>query len=149
MSWNEQDEKRFAASMRALYPGVPETAWGTYRATAMSLKGHQRLDVDPSIEREIREDTVRRLLSAGGPLHQYLHPEGDGATFSRFKELINEALGTDFSYADLYNGRFAGWLFNGSLEWSEADRQQADDLDGLTSKSDDAADERATLYFSL
>lgn len=140
MSWNEQDEKRFAASMHALYPGVPETAWGTYRATAMSLKGHQRLDVDSSIEREIREDTVRRLLSIGGPLYQYLHPEGDGATFSRFKELINEELGTNLNYMDLYKGQFAGWLFNGSLEWSEADQQQADDLDSLTSKSDDVDD---------
>lgn len=140
MNWSEKDEKHFTASMRALYPGVPETAWGTYRATAMSLKDYQRLDVDSIIEREIREDTVRRLLSIGGPLYQYLHPEGDGATFSRFKELINEVLGTNLNYADLYSGQFAGWLFNGSLEWSEADRQQADDLDSLISKSDDIDD---------
>lgn len=91
-------------------------------------KSPQRRAIDDSFYREIREETVRRLLAVGGPLYQYIHPEGDGATFSRFKELINETLGTNLSYTDLYSGQFAGWLFNGSLEWSEANRQQADDL---------------------
>ena len=147
MSWNEQDEKRFAATMRGLYPGVPETAWGSYRTTAMNLKGYQRLDVDPNTEREIREDTVRRLLSVGGPLHQYLHPEAEGATFSRFKELVNETLGTDFSYTDLYNSRFAGWLFNAGLEWSEADSQSAGDVSAAS--SEEVEGDAPSFYFSL
>lgn len=91
----------------------------------------QVIEADKNAEQEIRKNAVRRLLSVGGALYQYLHPEAEGCSFSRFKELINESLDTNFSYSDLYDAQFAGWLFNGSLDWSEADQQQADDLNYL------------------
>ena len=77
---------------------------------------------------EIRKDTVQKLLSPGGPLYEYLHPEGTGCTFSRLKELINEALDLDFSYSELYNQHCAKWLFNASLDWSQADQLESQDV---------------------
>jgi hypothetical protein len=101
----------------------------------------QVTEADKNAEQEIRKDTVRRLLSVGGALYQYLHPEAEGCTFSRFKELINESLNTNFSYSDLYDGQFAGWLFNGNLDWSESDRQQIDDLNNLENKDNNTSNE--------
>jgi len=64
MSWSEKDEKDFAASMRALYPGVPETDWGTYRATAMTKAPSGVPLMTASIERSGRRRFVVFWLSA-------------------------------------------------------------------------------------
>lgn len=72
-------------------------------------------------EKEIREDVVRKLLARGGPLHAYLDPNGAGSSFSKFKEMVNETCGTEFSYGELYASTFAGWFFNAQLNWDDAD----------------------------
>lgn len=45
-----------------------------------------------------------------GPLYDYLH--GD-ISFGRFKELINEKCGTDFTYSELY----PSYLFNAQISY--------------------------------
>lgn len=56
MNWNEDE---FAATMRSLYPGVPEKHWGTYRAIAMSLNKEtpkfRDIDVLLSMRKKIEE----------------------------------------------------------------------------------------------
>lgn len=95
-----------------------------------------------------KEELVRVLLSKGGPLYQYLNPDDTGgATFSRFKELINEAFGTNITYSELYDAKFAGWLFNAELSWEHAAAQAAEDL-GMESRADEESDV-PVFYFSL
>jgi hypothetical protein len=48
-----------------------------------------------------------------GPLQRYL--TGD-ISFGKFKELINEQLGTDFIYSDLY----PSYLFNASITYPDS-----------------------------
>jgi hypothetical protein len=62
---------------------------------------------------------VRFLLSHGGPLWKYLHPDADqqgvSITFGRLKEIIEQKSGVALSYSDFYDYDFAGWLFNAEL----------------------------------
>jgi len=55
-----------------------------------------------------------------GPLKTYL--TGD-VSFGRFKELINESFGTNFSYSDL----FPNYLFNAQITYPDEDRAWAAD----------------------
>ena len=52
---------------------------------------------------EEKKELILKFIN--GPLKEYLDGE---ISFSRFKELINEACGTDFSYSELY----PSYLFN-------------------------------------
>jgi hypothetical protein len=52
---------------------------------------------------EEKKELILRFIN--GPLKEYLDGE---ISFSRFKELINEACGTDFSYSEIY----PSYLFN-------------------------------------
>lgn len=56
-----------------------------------------------------------------GPLQRYLT---GNISFGKFKELVNETCGTNFSYSDLY----PSYLFNAKLSYEEADRMLLEDL---------------------
>ena len=56
---------------------------------------------------EEKKELILKFIN--GPLQDYLLGE---ISFSRFKELINETCGTDFSYSDLY----PSYLFNLELQ---------------------------------
>ena len=59
-----------------------------------------------------------------GPLQRYLM--GD-VSFGKFKELVNETCGTNFSYGDLY----PSYLFNAKLSYEESDRLLLEDLGSI------------------
>jgi len=66
--------------------------------------------------RSRRTEEVLPVIRAfvNGPLRSLLL---DGASFSRFVELINEEFGTSVRYPDLY----PSWLFNARATWDEGD----------------------------
>ena len=47
-----------------------------------------------------------------GPLREYLT---GNISYGKFRELVNEVCGTNFSYSDLY----PSYLFNGQLSYAE------------------------------
>lgn len=56
-----------------------------------------------------------------GPLYTYLQGE---ISFGRFKELINEKFGTDFTYGDLY----PSYLFNAQLSYEDHHRNMIEEF---------------------
>lgn len=59
-----------------------------------------------------------------GPLQKYL--SGD-ISFGKFKELVNETCGTNFSYSDLY----PSYLFNAQISYAESERMMLEDLGSI------------------
>lgn len=59
-----------------------------------------------------REQLILTFIE--GPLKKYLT---DQISFGKFRELTNEACGTNFRYADLY----PSYLFNGRIEYPDAE----------------------------
>jgi len=97
-----------------------------------------------------KEEMVRVLLSKDGPLYRYLMPGGEGdTTFRRLKELINEMLGTNITYRELYDPGFAGWMFNAELSWDAFDAQVSKDIQSFESQKDEEKEGVPPFYFSL
>ncbi len=72
------------------------------------------------MENEQKKQLILDFIN--GPLKEYF--EGQ-ISFGRFKERINETLGTNFSYSDLY----PSYLFNAQLTYEEEYRNFKDDME--------------------